>query len=546
MNYKKKAFIAIFISLFLFLPLYQGNAILSPSDVANYSSTNTSGEQQDKNLEMQNTYEIDGNTIRVEEIDEHNTQVYLNETYRVDIAQYEDHSQIDFYDISSGISAQKASLLVSILITTNETKTSFLITVGEKTIQLITYPDGAWVFYLEDITVTWSENDRTLILSYFEEWSITVSEGIIIINHLDYPLLTITQLEERQWQIQISETIVDATYVPEVSLYVTVDEGGGATEVFVEIPAEPAIGYTESVTISFIESVLIITYGEITVAIHPDKVVIDYIFIAVIVYIIQTTIIERIVIMVYEITIIFYVTIVELQIVIIYYELEIKIYITKITIIYYQLEITIIFQSIEIWYILIVWHFDIWVIEIEIWIQIFILIIQPVIFRFIPIFIFVPVPVIVPVYIPVFITRYVYIYVPQYPRLIDVDVAYEDLKMPLHTIDYNVTYIGGYPVNDANVTVEYNNTVYPTVFQSEGIYRAQLPASTTAEEIIVKAERPWYPDAILNYTIEVDWEITTTTTTTQQTPLPLIAIILGLFTTAAIGVVFKKKKEIFQ
>ncbi|MBD3190096.1 MAG: hypothetical protein GF308_05610 [Candidatus Heimdallarchaeota archaeon] len=545
MKTKKLLFVCFVITLFLVMPAFQGKATISPEDLTDARANST--EETDENLIAQDeTYEIDGNTIRVEKVDEHNTRVYLNETYRVDIAQYDSHSEVNFYELTEGLNPDAVLLLISVKIETNETSTSFTIKFLEQTIIIMSNPSGDWFFYLNEITIIWSELEGMVSIFYQELWTITITETTISITHLEYESLFIERIEPRQWRIELgTQPPVDATYVPDVSLIVIFGEGQTATEVFVEIPSEPTIGLTEPITISFIESVLLITYGEITIAIHPDKVVVDYIFISIVVYIYEMVYIERIVIIFYEITIIYYITIVELVLVIIYESIEIKIYITKITIIYYQIEITVVFVSIEVWYIFIIWHFDIWVVEIEIWILIFVLIVQPVIIRFIPIFIFVPVPVIVPVFIPVFITQYVYIYIPVYPRLMLIDVANEDLQMPTHTIDYNVTYIYGFPVNDANVTVDYNGTTYPTTFQGDGIYRVQLPASTEKEPIIVTAKRAGMPDAKLIYDLEISWEITTTTTTTttQQTSIPVIIAIASLFSVAIAAVVFRKKKK---
>lgn len=531
------------------MPAFQGNATISPEDLADARETNGAGEI-DNNLTTQDeTYEIDGNTIRVEQVDEHNTRVYLNETYRVDIAQYNNYSEVNFYEITDdlnpdGINPEAVSLLIAVKIETNEISTSFTIQFLEQTIIISSNPSGDWFFYLNEITIIWSELEGAVSINYQETWSITITETTIEITHQDYESLYIERVEERQWRIELGTMPpVDATYEPDVSLIVIFGEGQEATEVFVEIPTEPTIGLYEPITISFIESVLLITYGEITIAIHPDKVVVDYIFISIVVYIYEFTYIERIVIIFYEITLVYYITIVELLLVIIYQSIEIKVYITKITIIYYQIEITVVFVSIEVWYIYIVWHFDIWVVEIEIWILIFIQIVQPVIIRFIPIFIFVPVVVVVPVFIPVFITKYVYIYIPVYPRLMFIDVANEDLQMPTHTIDYNVTYIYGFPVNDANVTVEYNGTTYPTTFQGDGIYRVELPASTEKEQILVTAKRAGMPDAKLIYDLEVTWQITTTTTTTQQSPIPVVIAITSLFSVVMAVVVLRKRKK---
>ncbi|NHK31027.1 MAG: hypothetical protein FK730_06720 [Asgard group archaeon] len=547
---KKMIFAIAIVSLILFLPAFSGNAAISPGDISN------------TNVSQEDVYNYDGNTVEILEQGPKSTTIFLNDTYQLDLTHNDTDLGVKATKLDTGgVSVEADEMLFDV---------NYKIT-----------PDG------QDLSVTTPDFEISLGSSgpNNDEWNGTVTgppeqldfsfnstsgdmeiyDGLnkinidgdtVIINDGVGPVSCIIErFNETAWTIFCPTGIIFVNWNPStgdmgVEYYI-----GGPGLIYFGPIMPPGIVWWDGVifiTVGF--NGICIEWAGVTIYVHAFTFILIFDYIVITWYFGFT--LYRIVILIWDITIIIYLALIELLIVIIYYSFEIKIYETQVVIVYEYIEIVIVFISIYIWEFTFIFHFEFWFIEIFYIIDINInIIVQPIRFIFIPVI----VPVFIPIvfFVPVLIIQYIHIYVPYASPALHIDVSYEDLQMPTHTIQYFVYDDSGNPVDDATVSVNYDGTDYPATFVIDGIYQVQLPASTESETITVTATKSWYPDAILVYDLEVDWIIDTitpppetvtvptnvTVTETPTAPLYIVPILSALFLMAVGTVLLSRKKK---
>ncbi|HUU77234.1 MAG TPA: hypothetical protein VMX55_02735 [candidate division Zixibacteria bacterium] len=225
---------------------------------------------------------------------------------------------------------------------------------------------GYWQFDMEGFLITITEGGLH-ILSPESEILITknaygyVNVGIYLAME-NSPLL-LEQIEERGWEVDTNQTDAHSPafieYYPEAyytpaNFSITSPGLGTIAAPLPAAPLPPIQDLASFVWFTFVETVLLMTYGDITVTFYQDQIVITYVYISITIYFWFFGFIERNIIMFFEFTFIFYFTIVELILVIIYESVEIKYYYSQIVIIYESIEIILIFISITIWQLIII------------------------------------------------------------------------------------------------------------------------------------------------------------------------------------------------
>lgn len=543
---KKVVFSIAVIALMLFLPMFSGQAVVTPDDLNDSSLITSAGDGSTEIAQPDGTYVVNGTTIEVNSINSDETEVILNNTYKVHITQAPNVFQADFYEMSGGggphIEADTRILGVTVATyETNTTVSVYISSFGE--IKIINKGPDTWMVELPDLVVHYDGTVNSLVI-LTPDYVIIVDEHLITINSPSYMPIALEKYEERFWRIHVLAGIMNVTYfptryfAPNDNLTVTDDLGN-----VIFGPAKPVpfnIVNPTGVTFTFQDEVLVISYLYWTVSFYPDFIVLQYFDIAITLYFDYYGILERVIILILDFTFVFYYinVLIELYFVIIYYDFEIKFYYTQVVIVCQTIEIVIVFISITLWEITIIWHIDVWLIQIVILIQLNVVIVQPVRLIFIPVII----PIFIPVvyYVPVFITNIIQVYIPYAALQVYIDVYSQELRKPTHTIQYFVYDQTGTPINDATVTVAYNGTVYPAAFIANGIYEVNLPASDKRETITVTAMKDWYPDGILTYDLNVTW---VTEVVTQNTPLYILPIIASLAFLAVSTTIIRKRKR---
>lgn len=546
---KKISYTFLIFSLILTMPIITANANLGPQELVNNEITANCEDNKQQIIALDGSYIFNGTTIDINTINETWIEVNLNGTLLVQIYQGDDHLKVIFQRIVIPTNELIMSLEMYSFEYDNTTL-SIDLPSGIEISASYNYL-GIWTFRIADFTISWAKEAH--ILDVFNtDFHVHIEDygtyERIFVNYFGY-LINVYRWADRSWIVNFGEIYkVNATYIPPVesgTLNVTYQkEAGPVIPVFTDFPdynmEDPEVWHDMDgfLTIAFIETVLIIAHDNFVISIYEDKVVLDYVFVSIIIY--MTTIIERIVIMFYEYTIIYYFTIVELFLVIIWETIELKVYQYQIIIVYEIFEIIIlIFEN--HYEVTVVFHLELWIIEIVFVILLFgPVIIQPVIIRILPFII----PILVPMYfwIPVFINQYTYIYLPYLAEEIFIDIYNELLESPTHTIDFYVYDHLANPIVDANVFVNYNGSDYSTTSLAGGIYRVELPASDQAEVITVTATKTFYPTATLVYTLEVNWS--TAIVTTVEASLPLFTIIVSLISIVIGTMVYNRKKMI--
>lgn len=548
----KKKIIPIFFFILLFcaLPALQSNAVITPEEAANL----TTNAESNNITTPDGVYNYDGNTIEIIEQTTQTTQVLLNDTYRLDLLHNDTNLGVtctkldtggttpqadeEMFDINFEITPTGQSLDMDIPgshiefnhndatpdewdVSINEMGFSF-----DKSDISFGFFNGTHVFtFAENIIsiIDTANSTNDLVIERAGPTAFTIASPIYGILFVDF---------------NKDSNLLLIDWMTMMSIY-----GPGP------IPGSTIWSIIPFLHIAFLLNAVIIEWVGVSIHIYMDC------FILVYGYLILTWyfFLERYVICIWDITIIIYIAITELLLVIIYDSYEIKIYEYQIVIVYEYIEIVILFVSIFIWQFTFIFHFEFWFIQIIYIININIhIIVQPIRFIFIPVI----VPVFIPVifFVPVLIIQYIQIYVPYASPALHIDVADEDLQMPTHTIQYFVYDEAGNPVDDATVNVNYDGSVYPATFVSNGIYQVQLPASSVVETIIITAMKSWYPDAILTYDLEVDWiidtitvptnvTVTETETETPTAPLFIVPILSALFLMAVGTVLLSRKKK---
>ncbi|NHJ40226.1 MAG: hypothetical protein FK731_09365 [Asgard group archaeon] len=553
---KKIFYVVLILSLMMVLPAFSGNAIVSPEDFDNTKIT-TDGENPSNDLiQPSGSYQVDDTTIDVIEISSTETHVILNDTHRIEINQSPNVFQATFYEITPpGLFATEDSQLLDVTVSTNEISTSIeVILPSGQTIILNNTGEHKWEIYSEELKMDYNGDTNTLII-YGPDYLIAIDENVVLIDHLYEMDIMLEKVTDRWWMLHAFAAPMLIEYYP-TKYYAPNDNLTVIDDLGIPIALGPIIPFNfvnpTGVTFTFQDEVLIISYLYWSVAFYPDMIVIHYYHISIIIYFDAYVIVARIVILIFDLTFIFYFIniIIDLYLVIIYYDYEIKFYYSQTVIVYQSIEIIIVFISIYIWEITIIWHINLWIVQIIFLIQLNVIIVQPVRFILIPVVIPIFIPIIY--YVPVFIKQIIHVYIPYAALQVYIDVYDEDLKMPTHTIQYFVYDQTGAPIDDATVNIDYNGTIYPASFISNGIYQVQLPASDEVETISVTATKPWYPNGVLTYDLEVDWiietiitptNITVTETETPTTPLYIVPILSALFLMAIGTVLISRKKK---
>jgi hypothetical protein len=539
---KKIIYTILIVSLIFFLPIFSGDAAISPDELNGSIVTPDS------------VYNYDGNTIEIIENTPQSTTILLNDTYILELEHNNTNVGIECSILGPpGIVTQANELLFDVDFETDPV-------------------DGQSI----DITLP----DMTFDLDFGGENNDEIDIGIIGEDSMDITYNTTSG--EFDWTDGVNFLTFDGTLldinsgmflvyrvntttwdIATPSGFLTVNFNAGAGYMHIDFMAAPL--YDGSIPPGpnpapfYVDPTISIDWDGYAITIGGPGfsfIITTWILILSFDYIVFTwywgIFIERLVIVYWDVTIVIYITVVELLIVIIYYTFEIKVYETSVVIIYASIEITFVFISILIWELIFVFYFEFWFIEIIFIVDIVLnIIIQPVRFVFIPVI----VPVFIPVifFVPVLIIQFIHIYVPYASPALHIDVFDEDLQMPTHTIQYFVYDQTGNPVNDAAVNVNYNGSDYLASFISNGIYQVQIPASDEVETITVTASKSWYPDGSLIYDLEVDWiidtitiptNVTVTETETPTAPLYLLPIIsaIAIMATGTVLLARKKKK----
>ena len=528
---KKTIFVIIFLSMFLTLPAFSGQAAVNPEEIGG------------SDLSKDATYNYDGNTVEIIEQTPEKTQVLLNDTYQLDLEHNDTNVGIMCTKLDltpPGLNAQADEVLFDVDFATDADGQHISVVLPGFSMDMdITgkNSDGVEIEIVgeETMNIEFNTTDR----SFF--WTngvhdITQVDDILVI---DGGFFLFNRINSTAWDIITPSGLVFVNYNPGANI-LHVEYGVPVYSGTIPVGPNPVPFYVDP-TIAIDWDGNSVTIGGPGFSILVSAIALVVIFDYIVITWYYGLLIERVVILIWDITIIIYISIVELLIVIIYYTFEIKIYETSIVIIYESIEIIFVFVSILIWEITFIFHFEFWYIEIIFIINIVLqIIVNPVRFIFIPIIIPIFIPVIY--YVPVLVKEYIHVYVPYASPALYIDIWDQDLQKPNHTIQYRVTDAAGIPVDDATVTVDYNGTFYPATFIIDGIYEVELPASDENEFITVSAQKFWYPLGLLDYNLEVDW-ITETETVTAPTPLPIASVIASLIAISIGTMVINKKKK---
>ncbi|MHA1355465.1 MAG: hypothetical protein ACTSXA_00060 [Candidatus Heimdallarchaeota archaeon] len=529
---KKTIFVIIFISLFLTLPAFSGQATVSPEEIGG------------SDLSTDAVYNYSGNSIEIIEQTSEATRVLLNDTYQLDIEHNTTNVGVECTKLDlgpPGLTAQADEMLFDIDFATDVDGQHITIALPELTMSLDVSGENSDLY---EIVIV---GEQTMDISYnktekYFSWtdgSHTIEQISNTTLVIDGGFLLFDKLNSTTWMILTPSGPVLVNYNSPTLLHV--DFGGIPLHNGPFPPGPlPAPWFNDGIfAIDFDGNSVTISGPGFTICVSTFSVVLIFDYMVITWY--YGLLIERVVILVWDITIIIYISIVELLIVIIYYTFEIKIYETSVVIVYESIEIIFVFISILIWELTFIFHFEFWFIEIVFIINLVLnIIVIPVRFIFIPIIIPVFIPVIY--YVPVLIKEYIHVYVPYASPALYIDVFDQVLQKPNHTIQYLVTDAAGIAVDDATVTVDYNGTDYPATFIANGVYEVELPASDEDEFISVSAVKAWYPMGLLDYYLEVDW-ITETVTVTAPTPLPIVSVIASLIALSVGTMVINKKKK---
>jgi len=537
---KRALYTILIISLIAFLPAFSGNAAVPPSPFDDTVSPNA-------------VYEYDGNTIEIIEETDETTTILLNDTYELALTHTTDHVNVECTELDSGLVPQADEMVFDVDFTTGPEGQTLVVYLPDMVFELSSSGpnNDEWnttIFGTGD-PIEMSYNSTTHDFYVFDQANtIEMIAGILVINGGIGPSgMMLYRSNETAWEIM----------TPTGNLIVNYNAGAGYMHVdyipfglvydggFPPGPL-PAPWYNDGIiAIDFDGNSITIGYAGVSICIQTYMLVLIFDYISITWFF--GFFIERLVILIWDLTIILYIAIVELLIVIIYYTFEIKIYETQIVIVYEYIEIIFLFISIIIWELTFIFHFEFWFIQLIFIIDIVInIIIQPVRFIFIPIII--PIFIHTIFYVPVVITNYIHIYVPYASPALYIDVVQEDLQMPNHTMQYQVTDQAGLEIEDATVTVDYNGTTYTATHTTDGIYEVELPASTEQETIAVKAVKPWYPEGKLTYTLDVDWIIDTvtnnvTSTVTGEGSIALTVVSISVVSVLLGFILYRRKRR---
>lgn len=538
---KKFLWLFLILTLIISLPAFQGLAMVSPEDIANYTKT---GEDNDNNNLTTNDWSenYDGNTVDIIETDDQNTIILMNDTYEL---------KVHHNETSVGVTATKLEPMLSVDADEELFDIEFNILPAGKFID-ITLPtahieleqaadeDDYWYARInEEMYIEMNTTERYIEIYYLTS-TLSVDETTIYYDdsaNMDNQLI-LSRLSDDEFYLYTPDGIFD--------IYFNETHTGidwASVPIYPLGPTAPFqwTGVAPLVSISLVDNCVLIEWEDVTIQILLDMVIIVIGAIVITWYFLL--LIEMVTIVIFDITIIFYLTIVELILVLIYYTLEIKIYETQVVIVYEYIEIIFVFISISIWQLTFIFHFEFWFIQIIFLVDLVtFIIINQIRILFIPVI----VPIFIPViyYVPVIIKEYVHIYLPYAAEQMFIDVYDEDLKFPAHTIKYLVKDQLDNPIVDATVSVDYNGTNYPATHLGGGIYEVGLPASNETETIAVTATKQWYPDASLTYDLTVDWvAINETTTITEEGALPIVPIFASLFSISVCALVINRKKR---
>lgn len=509
---KRITYTILIISLIAFLPAFSGNAAVPPTLL-------------DDTLTPDSVYEYDGNTIEIIEETDTATTILLNDTYELTLVHTTDHVSVVCTELDSGLVPQADEMVFDVDFTTDETGQTLDVVLPDLAFQLSSSGpnNDEWNTTIlgsgDPIDMSYNSTTHDFWVSDSAN-TIEMIAGVLYINGGAGPTgMMISRMNETTWDIFTPHGLITVNFNAGAG-YLHVDYFGGASPgtiydgVFPPTPLPIPMYVDPIIAIDFDGNSVTIGYAGVSICIQSYMLVLVFDYISITWFF--GAFIERLVILIWDLTIILYIAIVELLIVIIYYTFEIKIYETQIVIVYEYIEIIFLFISIIIWELTFIFHFEFWFIQLIFIIDIIInIIIQPVRFIFIPILIPIFIPIIF--YVPVVITNYIHIYLPYASPALYIDIVQEDLQMPTHTMQYKVTDQAGLEIEDATVTIDYNGTIYHAAHLADGVYEIALPASTELETIDVTAEKPWYPDAKLTYTLDVDWIIDTVTNNVTQT-----------------------------
>ena len=544
---KKSLWLFLIVTLIITLPAFQGNATISPEEAANLTTT---GEDNDTEVvtpdDWSGTY--DGNTVDITEVNDQNSVILLNDTYQLEVHHNDTNIGIRATALDTGppgMTPTADEFLFDVDFTISPSGKFLDIELPTTRIKLeqAPYAEDVWNINIndEELYITMNTTEKTIGVDYLTS-HMDIGADEIYFTDVANPAnnFVLTRITNDEFLLMTPDGLFTVFMN---STHVFVDWVG----MMIVQPIGPHlpfqwVGVAPLVAISFVDNCVMVEWEDVTIHILDEMVIMTIAFIVIHWYFLL--LIEMICIFIFDLTIIFYLTVVELCAIIIYYTFEIKIYETQIVIVYEIIEIIFLFVSVFIWHITFIFHFEFWYIQIFFIIHVVLfLIIQPIRFVFIPVIIPVFIPIIY--YVPIIIKEYVHIYVPYAALQIYIDVYDQDLKEPNHHIEYFVYDQLGQPIDDATVTVTYDGTAYPASFVSNGIYQVDLPASDEQEVVNVVATKPWYPDGVLQYTLNVTWvdQIETVTeTTTLASPLAIIPVIAALFS-VAVGTIYTRKKK---
>ncbi|MBN1330819.1 MAG: hypothetical protein JXA54_15205 [Candidatus Heimdallarchaeota archaeon] len=531
---KKVIYAIAILSLLVMLPAYSGTAAVQPEMMDNQT------------IGANTQYDYDGNTIEIIEQTTDSTRILLNNTYQLDLTHNSTNVGVVCTKIDSGLTPQADAQLFDVDFRTDENGQELSINLPDFSVELENSGPNA-----DEWDMTIIGPPEMININYnTTSGAMNIFDGLHVINY-DGTLLVIDEGVGPLGMIvhRINETAWDITSPAAGGIIVAnwnAGQGyfciqyvafglvsGPIPNSFIPLYADPII----SIVIDF--NGISITWAGVTIYIHAMMLVLIFDYIILTWYF--GFFIERLVILIWDITIIIYITIIELLMVIIYYTFEIKIYYSQIVIVYEFIEIVFVFISILIWEITFIFHFEFWWIQLIFIINVNIAIVLPIRFIFIPIIIPVFIPIIY--YVPVYILNTVHIYVPYASPALFIDVYDEILGTPTHTIQYKVTDQAGLEVDDATVEINYNGTDYPATFEGNGIYEVSIPASEEPEFITVTATKSWYPIAVLNYRLDIDWMAgITTITETPTAPLPIVPVLAAL-SCLALGTIMMRKRK---
>ncbi len=529
----KVIYSVLIISLLAFLPVFSGDAQISPEQASKDS------------FDANSVYNYDGNTINIIEQTAQKTILLLNNTYELDLVHNATTVGVTCYIVEDApLSPQADEFVFSVDFTLDEEEHELHVQTPDFELYLQNSGDnnevwGGAIMGVPDTLAFTYNTDTKEFFAYDSSTSFSYDGSDLFIIG-DYGAVTITRFNETEFLINSSElpglVIInwnEAKGVFGIEYVATGLVTGTIPGGFLPIYSDATI----SITIDF--NGICVSWLGVTIYLHANMFILIFAYISITWYF--GFFIERIVFIIWDITIILYLAIYELIIVIIYESIEIKIYESQIVIVYEFIEIVFVFISILIWEVTFIFHFEFWFIQLIFVVQLNILIINPIRIIFIPIII--PIFITTIYYVPVYINNYVHIYIPYASPALYIDVYDELLAQPNHTIQYLVTDQAGLPINDATVKIDYNGEQYTASFVSAGVYEVTLPASNDTETIEVTASKTWYPDGHLTYDLDIDWLIgVTTVTETPTAPLPIIPVVVSLFCLAIGATIIKRRK----